>query len=78
MRRVVLFFAIVFVVWTACAYAAPVGRITHIEGRVDVLKVGKNMAAPITLGTPVDVGDVYRAKSGSKAEITSRTGTFSV
>jgi hypothetical protein len=60
----------VFLVWTACAYAAPVGRITHVEGRVDVLKVGKNMAAPITLGTPVDVGDVYRAKSGSKAEIT--------
>jgi hypothetical protein len=70
MRRVFLFFAIVFVVWTVCAYAAPVGRITHVEGRVDVLKVGKNMAAPITLGTPVDVGDVYRAKSGSRAEIT--------
>lgn len=50
--------------------AAPVGRITSLEGRVDVLKTGKNIASPINLGDPVDVGDIFRAKSNSRTEIT--------
>ena len=70
MKRVLVLCAIAVVVWTACAYAAPVGKITHLEGRVDVLKAGRNTASPVTLGAPVDIGDIYRAKSVSRAEIT--------
>ena len=70
MKKALVLCAIAVLVWTACAFAAPVGKITHLEGRVDVLKAGRNTASPVTLGAPVDVGDIYRAKSGSKAEIT--------
>ncbi len=50
--------------------AAPVGKITKLEGRVDVLKAGQNAVAGVSLGDNVDVGDIYRAKTNSRAEIT--------
>ena len=52
------------------AYAAPVGKITKLEGRVDVLKAGQNAVAGVSLGDNVDVGDIFRAKTNSRAEIT--------
>ncbi|MCX8022865.1 MAG: FecR family protein, partial [Syntrophorhabdaceae bacterium] len=64
------FFMIIFILSAGLLQAAPVGKITNLEGKVDVLKVGKNAATPVSLGDPVDVGDIYRAKSNSKAEIT--------
>ncbi|MDD3846354.1 MAG: FecR domain-containing protein [Syntrophorhabdaceae bacterium] len=61
---VVLFIAVIG------AYAAPVGKITRIEGRVDVLKEGQRVVRNVSLGDSVDVGDIYRAKTNSRAEIT--------
>ncbi|MBP6941844.1 MAG: FecR domain-containing protein, partial [Syntrophorhabdaceae bacterium] len=61
---------IVFLSFANLAFAAPIGRVTLVEGRVDVLKAGRNVATPVSLGAPVDVGDVYRAKSKGRAEIT--------
>ncbi len=70
MKRIFLLSTVILIVCAALAYAAPVGKITHIEGRVDVMKAGRSTAQPVTLGAPVDVGDIYRAKTASKAEIT--------
>ncbi len=52
------------------AYAAPVGKITKLDGKVDVLKTGQGTVGGVSLGDNVDVGDIYRAKTNSRAEIT--------
>lgn len=55
---------------SAAAFAAPCGKITHMEGLVDVLRPGKNIATQASPGDPVEVGDIYRARTASKAEVT--------
>jgi len=55
---------------SSLAGAAPVGKITKLEGRVDVLKAGQRSVTPVSLGNNVDVGDVYRTKTDGRAEIT--------
>ncbi len=74
MKRISLaFLLIVFCflfISTIVAEAAPVGKITRIEGRVDVLKAGQRSVMNVSLGDSVDVGDIYRAKTNSRAEIT--------
>ncbi|MEM4188253.1 MAG: hypothetical protein QXN56_03735, partial [Candidatus Hadarchaeum sp.] len=47
-----------------------VGKVTKVIGRVDVLKVGQSSVMPVKEGDPVDVGDIFRTKTGSAAEIT--------
>ena len=54
----------------ATAPAEVVGRITQVEGRVDLLKGGQLPANPVKLEDPVALGDVLRTKSLSKANIT--------
>jgi len=54
----------------ATAPAEVVGRITQVEGRVDLLKGGQLPANPVKLEDPVALGDVLRSKSLSKANIT--------
>jgi hypothetical protein len=71
MKKYIFFLALIFIFFTvSLSFAAPIGKITQVQGRVDVLKTGKNMAAPVSLGAPVDIGDIYRAKTNSRAEIT--------
>lgn len=60
----------VLLVFNGLVLAAPVGKITRLEGRVDVLKAGQKAVAGVSLGDNVDVGDIYRAKTNSGAEIT--------
>lgn len=64
-----LFYCLGMVLMVKTSFAAPVGRITYLEGRVDVLKSDQNIAMPASVGGPVEVGDIYRAKSAGKAEI---------
>ncbi len=52
------------------APAAVVGRITQVEGRVDLLKKGQLPATPVKLQDGLEKGDVIRTKSLSKAQIT--------
>jgi hypothetical protein len=52
------------------AQADAVGRITQVEGQVDILKGGKLPANPVKLQDAVESGDVLRTKSLSKAQIT--------
>lgn len=52
------------------AAAETVGRLTQVEGRVDLLRAGKLPAVAAKLEDKVEAGDVIRTKSLSKAQIT--------
>ncbi|MGB8990516.1 MAG: FecR family protein [Desulfobaccales bacterium] len=52
------------------AAAAVVGRLTQVDGRVDLLKGGSPPAVGLKVGDSVETGDVVRSKSLSKAQIT--------
>jgi hypothetical protein len=52
------------------AQADVAGRLTLVEGRVDLLRDGKLPATPVKIDDKVQLGDVLRTKSLSKAEIT--------
>jgi len=73
-----LFFAFLLLAFTVCsslytAYAEAaeaIGKLTHVEGQVDILKEGKLPAVPAKVGDAVSVKDVIRTKSDAKAEIT--------
>jgi hypothetical protein len=52
------------------AQADVVGRLTQVEGRVDILRGGKLPATPVKISDEVQPGDVLRTKSLSKAQIT--------
>lgn len=62
--------ALSFLLAAQYAFAAPVGKITYAEGRVDLFKPGSDTAVPMREGDEVSVGDAVRTKSNSKAEIT--------
>jgi hypothetical protein len=50
--------------------AAVVGKLTQVQGRVDVLRGGKLPAITVKVGDSVESGDVLRCKALSKAQIT--------
>jgi hypothetical protein len=52
------------------AGAGVVGRLTLMEGRVDLLKGGNLPAIAVKVGDTVEPGDVIRTKTLSKAQIT--------
>ena len=52
------------------AQADAVGRLTQVEGRVDILRGGELPATPVKVDDGVQTGDVLRTKSLSKAQIT--------
>jgi hypothetical protein len=52
------------------AGAEVVGRLTQVDGQVDLLKGGKLPAVALKAGDTVEPGDVIRTKSRSKAQIT--------
>ena len=55
---------------SSIAAAEVVGRLTQVEGRVDLLKGGNLPAISVKVGDTVAPGDVIRTKSQSKAQIT--------
>jgi hypothetical protein len=55
---------------TSVQAADVAGRLTQVEGRIDILRGGKLPAIPVKLNDGVQVGDVLRTKSLSKAQIT--------
>ncbi len=48
---------------------AAVGKFSYVEGRVDILRGGSLPAIPVKIGDPVNINDVVRTKSNSKAKI---------
>jgi len=69
-----LSFSALFLAVTPC-FADMVGSLTFIDGRVDILKQGQDVALPVEKGAPVSLMDMIRTKSGSRAEITMKDGT---
>ena len=66
-----IIFALVLV-WTCTGFAAKakaIGRFLMLEGQVDVLKGGKLPAVPAKINEPLDLKDVIRTKSRSRARI---------
>ena len=57
-------------IFSIVAGAEVVGRLTQVEGRVDLLKGGKLPAVALKIDDTVESGDVVRTKSLSKAQIT--------
>ena len=57
-------------IFSTVAGAEVVGRLTQLEGRVDLLKGGKLPAVALKVDDTVEPGDVVRTKSLSKAQIT--------
>ena len=57
-------------IFSTVAGAEVVGRLTQLEGRVDLLKGGKLPAVALKVDDTVEPGDVIRTKSLSKAQIT--------
>ncbi|MCI4625771.1 MAG: FecR family protein [Candidatus Magnetoovum sp. WYHC-5] len=55
--------------------ANEVGRVTYVNGSVNILRGGKFPAVAAKIGMPVYEQDVIRTKSNSKAEVTYRDGT---
>jgi hypothetical protein len=70
------FFWMVFVILAfqfgtlTSAQADAVGRLTQVEGKVDILRGGQLPAIPVKVNDGVQTGDVLRTKSMSKAQIT--------
>lgn len=58
------------------AFAGEVGKVTYVEGRVDVLRQDASMAAPIREGEMISVGESLRTKSKSKVEVKFNDGTI--
>jgi hypothetical protein len=80
MKKQMLLFLCLFVaailLLSGLSYAAQAGKINLLEGRVDVLKSGTNMASQVKAGDPVDIGDAFRAKSDGRLEITFINGNI--
>jgi len=53
----------------AVANGVEIGKVTAVEGRVDVTRAPDNEAVPLVADAPFFVGDAIRAKDHSKAEI---------
>ena len=66
---------LVFAGLVVLAQAEVAGRITQVEGTVDFLRGGKLPASAAKLDDNVEVGDVMRTKSLSKAQITFMDNT---
>ncbi|MDP3804621.1 MAG: FecR domain-containing protein, partial [Candidatus Omnitrophota bacterium] len=52
-----------------CAFAVGVGKVTYVEGRVDISRAGLETAIPLREGEEISVGDSLRTKSNSRAEV---------
>jgi hypothetical protein len=59
----------------AAVQAQVVGRVTQVEGHVDLMKGGKLPATPAKVDDSVQTGDVVRTKSLSRAQLTFMDNT---
>jgi hypothetical protein len=69
-KQSVLMFFVVMLTCSVAAGADVVGRLTQVEGRVDLLRDGNLPAVAVKVDDTVGSGDVIRTKSMSRAQIT--------
>lgn len=76
-NRHLLFMAAFFVVTLtpALSLAESVATLTFVRGNVDVLKKSEKRAVPVKKGAKLNVGDIVRTKSQSRAQITFTDGS---
>ena len=55
--------------------ADSVGKFTHVEGKVDVLREGALPGKPVSVNEAVFLKDIVRTKSSAKAEVMFRNNT---
>jgi len=68
-------FMVAMIVFPLAVQAAPVGSVTHVQGRVDITSPGE-AARPANVGDELEKGDIIRTKRKSKAEITFADGNI--
>ena len=66
---------VILLLAAAPVFADAVGKISFLNGRVDILPQGQGIAIPLESGAPVSLKDIIRTKSNSRAEITFNDGT---
>ncbi|MEI6315628.1 MAG: FecR domain-containing protein, partial [Syntrophus sp. (in: bacteria)] len=79
MKKIILILMVLVVaalILPVAVLAAPIGKITALEGKVDMTPAGAKDAVPVAVGVSVNAGDILRAKSKSKAEITFPDGNI--
>lgn len=67
--------AFIIAVLPEFSMAEVVAELTFMRGNVDVLKVGEDRAALLSLGDGLNTGDIVRTKSKSRAQLTFTDGT---
>ena len=70
MRQLVIMAISLLLALPSVSLAEVVGKLTQVEGRVELLKGGKLPAAAVQVQDGVSPGDVLRTKSLSRAQIT--------
>lgn len=69
-RHIFITIFLIMIFLPAIAFSEAVGKITRLEGRVDILKAGTTAAVQANAGDSLSIGDIVRTKSDGKAEIT--------
>ncbi|HCZ11052.1 MAG TPA: hypothetical protein DHV16_02090 [Nitrospiraceae bacterium] len=71
---ILMLFALLYAVSSESAEV--IGKITIVEGQVDILKEGKLPAIPAKAGATISVKDIIRTKSASKTEVVFNDGNI--
>jgi hypothetical protein len=72
----VLWMLLSFTLLAGVSIAKEVGKVTRVEGVVEVLRGGKPPAQPLKRGDVINLGDVIRTKSEARAEVTLKDGSI--
>ena len=70
----ILVFLMVFLT-PSLSMGKPVATLTFVRGEVDLLKPGEVRARPVKKGDALNVGDIIRTKSRSRAQVTFIDGS---
>ncbi|MCM8788299.1 MAG: FecR family protein [Candidatus Omnitrophica bacterium] len=73
--RKIFFLVCTFSVLVFSLFAQEVGKLTAVEGRVDIIQQGKLPAIEAKLNQSVYLKDIIRTKTDSRAEITFKDGS---
>lgn len=76
LKNLILIIVFISFLFISNAFAQEVGKITALQGKVDILKGGKPPAVLAKIDEPVYLNDIIRTKSDSRAEITFKDGTI--